>query len=345
MKLNQITEPLLHWYERNARDLPWRENSSPYRVWISEIMLQQTRVDTVIPYYGRFLAELPTVAALASVPEARLLKLWEGLGYYSRARNLRKTARIIMENYGGEFPEEYGDILALPGIGEYTAGAIASIAFGKPVPAVDGNVLRVVCRLTGSRSDAADPKTRTRVREALQEIYPSEGCGDFTQSLMELGATVCLPNGAPRCEACPLAEFCTAGNDGTVAEIPVKAPKKSRKIERKTVLLLVRGDEVAVRRRTGQGLLAGLWEFPMLDGHPGKAEVLAFLQQNNVQVKELAESVTAKHIFSHLEWHMNGWLAECPEAGGPPEFTWVTRRRLKSEMALPTALKAFRKLI
>jgi A/G-specific adenine glycosylase len=343
MQLKPITEPLLRWYRLNARELPWRKNISPYRTWVSEIMLQQTRVDTVIPYYERFLSELPTLEALASVPEERLLKLWEGLGYYSRARNLQKAARAVVEKHGGVFPAEYPDILALPGIGEYTAGAIASIAFGKPVPAVDGNVLRVICRLTGSRRDLADPKTKAEIRGALQDIYPAEHCGDFTQSLMELGATVCLPNGAPRCGGCPLAEFCTARKDGTTGEIPVKAPKKGRKIELKTVLLLFCGDQVAVRRRAGQGLLAGLWEFPMLDGHPGRAEILEYLRQSGIAVNELSESVTAKHIFSHLEWHMNGWRAECASTDGPAELIWTTRQRLKQEITLPTAFKAFSK--
>ena len=343
MKLNEITEPLLHWYQAHARTLPWRENISPYRTWISEIMLQQTRVDTVIPYYERFLNELPTVADLAAVPETRLLKLWEGLGYYSRARNLQKAARCVMEKFDGEFPSSYDDILSLPGIGEYTAGAIASIAFGLPVPAVDGNVLRVVCRLTGDRRDIADPKTKNSIREALRNIYPSENCGDFTQSLMELGATVCLPNGAPRCESCPLAELCTARAKSTVMEIPVKARQKARKIEEKTVLLITCGDQIAIRRRAGEGLLAGLWEFPMLPGHCSAEEAAAFLEEAGFQVKELEKSVSARHIFSHLEWHMRGFRVEC--AAMPSGFTWVTRRCLKEETALPTAFKAFRKLI
>ena len=306
-------------------------------------MLQQTRVDTVIPYYTRFLTELPTLSELALVPENRLLKLWEGLGYYSRARNLQKAARIIMEKFGGKFPDSYDDILSLPGIGEYTAGAIASIAFGQAVPAIDGNVLRVICRLTGDRSDIADRKTRNAIRDMLQRIYPTEHCGDFTQSLMELGATVCLPNGPPCCRDCPLADYCTARTEGTFMEIPAKPPKKERKIEQKTVLLLVCGDRIAIRRRAESGLLAGLWEFPLLDGHPAPGEITAFFEKTGIPVKDLRKTISAKHIFSHLEWHMNGFMAECSVRS--PEFIWVTRHQLKTELALPTAFKAFRKLI
>ncbi len=340
MKLHEITEPLLNWYRVNARVLPWRENTAPYRVWISEIMLQQTRVDTVIPYYERFLAELPMVESLAEVPEPRLLKLWEGLGYYSRARNLQRAAQAVMSKHGGVFPAKYEDLLALPGIGEYTAGAIASIAFNQPIPAVDGNVLRVVSRLTGSRSDIADLKTKAAVTESLRKIYPREHCGDFTQSLMELGATVCLPNGAPKCDVCPLADLCVARADGTVMEIPVKAPKKARKIEEKAVLLLFHGGKVALRRRAGQGLLAGLWEFPMLEGHPDEKEIAAQLK---IKISRIEKSVNAKHIFSHLEWHMQGWRIDCADEA--PEFIWVTADQLKNEITLPTAFKAFRKLI
>ncbi len=340
MKLHEIIEPLLNWYRAHARVLPWRENTAPYRVWVSEIMLQQTRVDTVIPYYERFLAELPTVERLADVPEERLLKLWEGLGYYSRARNLQKAAQTVMATHGGVFPAKYEDILSLPGIGEYTAGAVASIAFNRPTPAVDGNVLRVVSRLTGSRSDIADPKTKAAVTESLRKIYPREHCGDFTQSLMELGATVCLPNGAPKCEVCPLADLCTARAEGTVMEIPVKAPKKARKIENKAVLLLFHDGKVALRRRAGQGLLAGLWEFPMLEGHPGEKELAARLK---IGILKIEKSVDAKHIFSHLEWHMQGWRIDC--ASETPEFIWVTAEQLKNEITLPTAFKVFRKLI
>lgn len=306
-------------------------------------MLQQTRVETVIPYYERFLDELPDISALASVPEDRLLKLWEGLGYYSRARNLQKAAKVIMEKYDGSFPDSYKEVLSLPGIGEYTAGAILSIAFEQPIPAVDGNVMRVICRLTGNRNDIMDNKTRSAIRDELQQIYPQKGCGDFTQSLMELGATVCLPNGAPLCNECPLAKQCTAKAENSITEIPVKKQQKARRIEQKTVLLLECGDYIAVRQRPDKGLLAGLWEFPMLEDYASPAEIKEYLNQTGCKVENLEKVGSAKHIFSHLEWHMKGYIVHCSAI--PPEFTWITRDQLKKNFALPTALKAFTKLV
>ncbi len=341
--MKHIVKPLLAWYDLHARRMPWRETVSPYRIWVSEIMLQQTRVETVIPYYRRFLEEFPTVESLAGAPEERLLKLWEGLGYYSRARNLQKAARAVVEHHGGRFPEHYGQLLALPGIGEYTAGAIASIAFGQPVPAVDGNVLRVVCRLTGDRRDPALPALRKEIRAGLAAVYPAGREGDFTQSLMELGATVCLPNGAPACPRCPLAEQCAARREGSAMDIPLKTPKKPRRIECQTVLLLLHGDLVALRRRAAAGLLGGLWEFPMLPGHLSRDETAAALEPMGLRLRGLVPAAPARHLFTHLEWHMHGWLAEC--AAMPPELTWVSRRRLREETALPTALKSFRDLL
>ena len=264
--LKKIVQPLLDWYDANARILPWREQPEPYRVWLSEIMLQQTRVEAVKPYFERFLAALPTIRSLAEAPEDRLMKLWEGLGYYNRARNLQKAARMILERHNGMFPSDFEEILALPGIGEYTAGAISSIAFGRPVPAVDGNVLRVMSRLLESAEDIAQPAVKVNITHALKQIYPEQRCGDFTQSLMELGATVCLPNGKPKCRECPLAELCLARLNGKVAELPVKAPKKARKLENRTVLLLFCGNRIAIRRREEKGLLAGLYEFPNREG-------------------------------------------------------------------------------
>jgi len=343
MNWKSIVEPLLTWYQFHARRLPWREAPSPYRIWIAEIMLQQTRIETVIPYYQRFLQALPTIADLAAVPEDRLLKLWEGLGYYRRARYLQTAARMIMTRFNGQFPEPYDEIRSLPGIGEYTAGAIASIAFGQPTPALDGNVLRVICRLTGDRRDIADRKTRDDLRNRLQQIYPPGRSGDFTQSLMELGEVICVPNGAPECAVCPLAEWCMARAAGTILEIPVKTPPKARKIEQKTVLLIRCGGRIAVRQRTGQGLLAGLWEFPMLDGWPTEDAVRAWLEKAGIQVKSLQATIAARHVFSHLEWEMKGFLVE--GTGRPAAFTWVSCAQLKDELALPTALKAFRQLL
>ena len=238
-ELNQLPIPLLLWYRENARVLPWRSDPTPYRVWISEIMLQQTRVAAVLDFYRRFLEAVPTVADLAALPEDALMKLWQGLGYYSRARNLQKAARQIMENFGGVFPNTYDGIRSLAGVGDYTAGAVASIAFGLPVPAVDGNVLRVVTRVTGDAGDITAPAVKRRITEALRQIIPTEAPGQFNQAMMELGATVCLPNGAPLCGRCPAAEFCRARLEDRIGQLPVKAPKKARRIERRSVYLIV----------------------------------------------------------------------------------------------------------
>ncbi len=341
--LDKIIDPLLEWFDVHARELPWRENPIPYRVWISEIMLQQTRVETARPYFERFVRELPDIAALAAVPEPRLLKLWEGLGYYSRARNLQRAAQVILERFGGELPSDLEELRSLPGIGEYTAGAIASIAFGKPTPAVDGNVLRVVCRLLECRDDIGNPATKRRISEALQQIYPPTRCGDFTQSLMELGATVCLPGGAPRCEACPLAEWCKARQHGSAGELPVKNAAKPRRIEEKTIFLLRAGEQIALRRREDQGLLAGLWEFPAVPGNLNSAGALEQLQKWGITCRNLADAGTAKHIFSHLEWHMQGYLADTSET--LDIFTWVSLQALEQEIALPSALKFFKSVL
>lgn len=237
-ELEQLPIPLLLWYRENARVLPWRSDPTPYRVWISEIMLQQTRVAAVLDYYRRFLEAVPTVADLAALPEDALMKLWQGLGYYSRARNLQKAARQIVENFGGVFPNTYDEIRSLAGVGDYTAGAVASIAFGLPVPAVDGNVLRVVTRITGDTGDITTPAVKRRITEALRQIIPTEAPGQFNQAMMELGATVCLPNGAPLCDRCPGAEFCRARLEDRIEQLPVKAPKKARRVEQRRVYLI-----------------------------------------------------------------------------------------------------------
>ena len=254
---------LIDWCAAVLRPLPWRLSPTPYHVWISEIMLQQTRIEAVIPYYARFLEALPDVAALAAAEEDRLLKLWEGLGYYSRARNLQKAAKLVMADFGGELPREAAKLKTLPGIGDYTAGAIASIAYGEPEPAVDGNVLRVMTRLLARSDDVMLPKTRADISALLREVYPrGEAAGLLTEGIMELGETLCLPNAAPKCEACPLKELCRASLAGETERYPVKSPPKARRIEQRTVLLLRCGERYAVRKRTGKGLLAGLWEFP-----------------------------------------------------------------------------------
>ena len=269
--LNKIVDPLVDWYRENRRALPWREQKNAYYTWVSEIMLQQTRVEAVKPYFQRFISELPDPATLAACPEEKLLKLWEGLGYYNRVRNMQQAARTVVEEYGGKLPADYRKLLALKGIGNYTAGAIASIAYGIPVPAVDGNVLRVVSRIKESRQDIMKQSVRREIEEELQKIMPAACPGDFNQALMELGALVCVPNGEPKCKECPAAFCCGACLHGTTEEIPVKGAKKERKVEERTVLVIQDGRMTAIHRRPAKGLLAGLYELPNIEGktHPG----------------------------------------------------------------------------
>ena len=346
---NPLTERLLAWYRASARDLPWRRTADPYRIWVSEIMLQQTRVAAVLGYYARFLEAFPTVEALAAAEEEKLLKCWEGLGYYSRARNLQKAARIVTEQYAGKFPADYEKLLELPGIGEYTAGAIASAAFGMPVPAVDGNVLRVMTRLTDCHADIALPATKALARMWVAEQMPAvpEEIRIFNQALMELGATVCGPNSAPRCEECPLAELCLARRRGTAELLPVKAAKKDRKTEDMTVYVMMRNGRVALRKRGKTGLLAGLWEFPHVPGALEEAAAAAPVEAWGLSALNWEQKVTARHIFTHREWHMTGYILRV--AGeGPKEFRWVDAADLE-DCAVPSAfaryLEAARKLL
>lgn len=335
----QLSERLLEWYAAGHRDLPWRRDREPYHVWLSEVMLQQTRVEAVKGYYRRFLAELPDIPALAACPPDRLAKLWEGLGYYSRMRNLQKAAQVIVSAHGGVFPREYDAIRALPGVGDYTAGAIASICFGLPEPAVDGNVLRVLSRVTDDAAPVTDAAVKREYAARLREIYPAGRCGDFTQSLMELGATVCGPNSQPQCALCPLASLCLARANGTALLRPVKAPKKEKRTEEKTVFILRCGTRIAVRRRPEQGLLAGLWELPNVDGKCSAQQALAQAERWGVHPRELCRSSKKTHIFTHIRWELRGFYIECAEAA--PLFTWVDPARFRQDIALPTAFRIF----
>ena len=328
-----LPQLLLPWYGQHRRDLPWRKDKDPYHVWLSEIMLQQTRVEAVKGYYTRFLERLPTIADLAQADEETLYKLWEGLGYYSRVRNLHKAAVQIMERHGGTFPQDPKDIRALSGIGDYTAGAVGSICFDLPTPAVDGNVLRVCSRLTSDPSPIDQPAVKKALTEELAAIYPKES-GDFTQALMELGATVCVPNGAPLCHQCPLNNICLAHKEDKETQFPVKAKKKPRVIQEMTVLLLHDGDIFALRKRPKTGLLAGLWEFPHLDGKYSIAQILEYLEQQGITVSDVEKTIEKVHIFTHKEWHMTGVFLSC-QKGGP--YTWS----VPSDYALPTAFRIF----
>lgn len=314
--LEQLVEPLQTWFMGHARILPWRENPRAYYVWISEIMLQQTRVEAVKPYFERFIRELPDVEALAGCPEDKLLKRWEGLGYYNRARNLKAAAIQIMEDYDGIIPSEYEELLKLKGIGNYTAGAIASIAYGKPVPAVDGNVLRVISRVTADDSDIMKQSTRKQMEERLFALINSdlntvqEGVNPavFNQALMELGATVCVPNGAPHCEECPWNALCEARKQSLIEKIPVKTKAKARRIEEKTVLIIKDGEKLALSKRPEEGLLAGLYELPNLEGHRSEEELVEFVREQGYEPVRIQPVGDAKHIFSHVEWHMKGYV-------------------------------------
>ncbi len=337
--LSALPAPLLAWFRTHARDLPWRHTADPYRIWVSEIMLQQTRVAAVLGYYARFLAAFPTVEALAAAPEEQLMKLWEGLGYYSRARNLQRAARLVVER--GGFPDTYEGLLALPGVGDYTASAIASASFGRREAAVDGNVLRVVSRLTDCHDDILDAKTRRAVRAALQAVMPQEA-GEirlFNQAVMELGALVCVPNGPPKCGECPVSALCLGRRLGTAENLPVKAPKKERRREEKTVFLLLRQGRVALRRRPASGLLAGLWEFPNVEGALDETAAGRAAADWGLEIRAWRKKLTARHIFTHVEWQMTGYILEV-SGTGPEEFLWADGPAL-AEHAVPSAFARY----
>ena len=329
---------LLPWYAENRRDLPWRQDRDPYHIWLSEIMLQQTRVEAVKGYYQRFLSALPSVADLAECDDDALHKLWEGLGYYSRVRNLKKAAQLIMEKFGGTFPKTYDEILCLPGIGEYTAGAISSIVYDLPTPAVDGNVLRVVSRLTEDASPIDQPAFKAAVRQHLAKIYPKEA-GDFTQALMELGATVCGPNRKPDCQNCPCRDFCSGRIHGTAEQYPVKSPKKDRKTEAKTVFILSCDGKYALEKRPSRGLLASMWQFPNVPEKLETAQALAAVEKMGLQPKDILRQAERNHIFTHILWDMRGIYLEVSHPGGG--FVWLTEEEIEKEAALPTAFRQF----
>ena len=341
MKLEVLPGLLLPWYRENRRELPWRQTANPYRIWVSEIMLQQTRVEAVKGYYARFLDRLPDIAALAHCDDDELHKLWEGLGYYSRVRNLTKAARVIEERHGGLFPSDHAAVLALPGIGDYTAGAICSIAFSLPTPAVDGNVLRVLARLRADEEAIDLPQVKKRVREELAAVYPTDCPGEFTQALMELGATVCVPNGEPKCDICPCREICQGRESWQT--LPVKLPKKAKKQEDRTVFILRCGDRYAIEKRPSRGLLADLWQFPNVAGHLSAAGAVAWAEERGLHPRNVEKSIDRNHIFTHIRWDLRGWFLEVDSMAG--RFTWLTLDEIDTQAALPTAFRQFREEI
>ena len=344
--LSIIVEPLLQWFQENARVLPWRESPTPYRVWVSEIMLQQTRVEAVKPYFERFMRELPRIQDLAECEEERLLKLWEGLGYYNRVRNMQEAAKTVMEEFAGELPSDYGELLKLKGIGSYTAGAVASIAYHQPVPAVDGNVLRVITRVAEDSSDIMKQSVKTEIEKRLAEIIPADHAGQFNQALMELGAIVCLPNGQPLCGKCPWQSFCRARFHDKISEIPVKTKAKARKIQNRTVLVIRRQDKVILHKRPAKGLLAGMYEFPNVEGTLSEEEALKWIKQKNLQPLRIEKAGEAKHIFSHIEWHMTGyviWIDELEkDVSG---MLYLDLQEVNEKYPIPAAFAAYIKYI
>ena len=336
--LDLLREPLLDWYDAHRRVLPWREEPSPYRTWVSEIMLQQTRVTAVIPYFERFMAELPDVQALSAVSEERLFKLWEGLGYYSRARNLHRAAQVIVSEYGGELPTTVEELRKLPGIGDYTASAIASINFGAAEPAVDGNLLRVAARVAGCGDDITDAKVKKRFRDVMSISMDRDEPGKWNQAMMDLGATVCLPNGAPLCGECPGRNFCAAYREELTEILPVRAEKRKRRAEERTVFLLFNRGKIAVHQRPERGLLAKLMEFPNVLGNLGESAARVALAQWGLAAQRLTPCGTAKHVFTHIEWQMKGYTVEV--TGDCDAFRWVDRAEFDA-LAIPTAFKVF----
>jgi len=343
MEYQKIVSPLLEWYAANARELPWRSEPTPYRVWISEIMLQQTRVEAVKPYFERFVRELPDADALARVPEERLLKLWEGLGYYSRARSLKKAAQTVAREYGGRLPETAAELKKLPGIGDYTAGAIASIAFSLPVPAVDGNVLRIMSRLKADSQDMTTVKAKKEYGQVIQGIIPKDRTGDFNQALMELGALICLPNAAPLCEQCPAASVCAAHLQGNETDYPVMPAKKARRQEKITVLLVEQNQRILLCKRENKGLLAGLWQYLVLPEALEQPEISKWCEENKIILQSIQPLPQARHIFTHVQWNMQGYYLKA--AGCPDEsfgdHVWADKNSLLVQYAVPSAFKTY----
>lgn len=339
-RLQAMKRPLLAWYGQHARTLPWREDPSPYRVWISEIMLQQTRVEAVKPYFKRFMETLPQIKDLAEVPEETLLKLWEGLGYYNRAKNLKKTAQIVMEEHHGNLPGSFEELLKLPGIGSYTAGAISSIAYGLAVPAVDGNVLRVISRISASYDDILKQSVKKQMEQDIKEVIPKDQAGDYNQALIEIGALVCIPNGQPKCTECPLLSLCLGKKYDLLHEIPVKTKKKARKLEDKTVFLIEYQGCCAIRKRPDSGLLASLYELPNVNGHLAVNEVAKSLNIAEELIESIESLPNSKHIFSHVEWNMIGYRIKLMKKASDFDL-FVSKQQLNDKYALPNAFQTY----
>lgn len=339
VEIEQIVKPLIKWFQKEKRDLPWRKTNDSYQIWISEIMLQQTRVEAVKEYYKQFLKVVPTLQDLAAIEEDQLLKLWEGLGYYSRARNLQKCAKYLFLQGKKELPRDYEELKKLPGIGPYAAASIGSIAYQLKTPAIDGNVLRVMTRIYEDDRDIMNKKVRDDYFFKLSKIMP-ENTRDFTEGLMELGALICLPNGNPLCDSCPLSFLCKSFKNKTMLNYPVKKKLEKRKIEEKTILILEYHDKIAIQKRPNKGLLASLYEFYSLEEKYSINQLKKYLKQIKIDYVNIELLKETKHIFSHLEWHMVGYYIHCASV---PEnsFIWVTKEELETKYSLPTAISIY----
>ena len=338
-RIERITENLLKWYDENKRGLPWRHVHDPYAVWISEIMAQQTRIGYMIDYYERFMSRFPTVQSLAESCEDDVLKAWEGLGYYTRARNLKKAAQMIVTDFDGRLPRTKAEMLTLPGIGEYTAGAILSIAFDIPVPAVDGNVLRVYSRLENVDEDILLPQTKKLAADFVKTLTPSERIGSFTQALMELGALVCLPKN-PGCTGCPLTEFCLARIYDRQMELPKKSAKKAQKIIQKTVFIIRNRTGAILMRQRTETLLSGLWEFYLVDSAMTKSQAKNYLTALGFSIKSIKDTGVATHTFTHQIWRMVGYDSDVAGEFSPPNYRWIQKEDVKN-LALPVAIRFY----
>lgn len=337
-----FSRELIDWYVGAARDLPWRRTTDPYAIWVSEIMLQQTRVEAVKPYYHRFLKELPDVPALAEASEEQLHKLWEGLGYYSRVRNMQRAARTCMELYGGALPPDHDKLLSLCGIGEYTAAAVSSIAFGIPAPAIDGNVLRVMGRYLAIDRVITEKDSKKEIRAFLSSVIPWDRPGVFNSAIMELGATLCGPDKAARCGGCPLVSQCRAFKEGRTDQLPLRAAKTPKRMEEYTVFILKDTcGGTALEKRPSRGLLAGLWQPPMEKGLLLEKEVFELLENKGCQILSVKELPPARHVFTHIIWEMKAFAVTVSD-GAP--YSFYDKEQLQ-EKTLPSAFSAYRRHI
>lgn len=344
---------LLNWYHTHKRSMPWREDPTAYHVWISEIMLQQTRVEAVFDYYLRFIHALPDIESLAMVDEDVLHKLWQGLGYYNRAKNLKKTAQRLVNEYQGQLPNTYEELIQLHGIGPYTAGAIASIAFSQKVVAVDGNVMRVIARITGDYRDIMQQATKKEMEKVVYDLLPDKDISSFNQALMELGALLCIPNGTAKCNLCPVSKVCYAFKENRQSELPVKKAKKARRIEKRTIFIMMNEQqEYYIQKRKKHSLLSNLWEFTSIDKHVSLHDLKEILQEFGIRYSKIVKIESAKHIFSHIEWHMQGYFVQVisnethinanrKENPFEEEYTWVTKDSLEKHYSIPTAFKVY----